>query len=78
MKKFLVFLIVIVFGIAAVVQFSGSAAVGAYLAARRGSEIDLALQEPGGILRVKAAPDGPIFLSGTVILTKEVALDMGD
>ena len=57
---------------------SGSAAVGAYLAARRSGEIDLALREPGGILRVKAAPDGPIFLGGTVILTKETVLNIGD
>lgn len=57
---------------------SGSAAVGAYLAAQRGMPVDLALREPGGVLRVKAAPDGPIFLSGTVILTKEAVLDIGD
>ena len=49
---------------------SGSAAVGAYLAAKRGGKIELSLREPGGILRVKAAPDGSVLLSGTVILRK--------
>ena len=57
---------------------SGSAAVGTYLAAKRGEKVDLSLREPGGILRVKAAPEGPIFLSGTVILTKEAVLDLED
>ena len=54
---------------------SGSAAVGAYLAAKRGESVDLALREPGGTLRVKAAPGGAISLSGTVKLTKEDTLD---
>ena len=54
---------------------SGSAAVGAYLAAKRGAPVDLSLREPGGVLRVKAAPGGAISLSGTVKLTKEGTLD---
>ena len=54
---------------------SGSAAVGAYLAAKRGAPVDLSLREPGGVLRVKAVPEGPISLGGTVILTKEGTLE---
>ena len=50
---------------------SGSAAVGAYLAAKRGEKADLSLREPGGILRVKAAPGGAISLSGTAFCRKE-------
>ena len=45
---------------------SGTAAVGACLAAKRATPIALSLREPGGILRVEAAPDGAICLSGTV------------
>jgi len=49
---------------------SGSAAAGAWLAAQRGEAVDLSLREPGGILRVKAVPNGPISLQGTVVFQK--------
>ena len=55
---------------------SGSAAAGAYLAATRGETVDLALREPGGILRVKAVPGGAILLSGTVVLRKTGILEI--
>ena len=45
---------------------SGTAAVGAYLAAERGGRVDLALRQPGGTLEIEARPDGSLFLSGTV------------
>ena len=45
---------------------SGSAAVGAYLAAEAGKKITAALNEPGGVLAVTAAPDGTVTLTGTV------------
>jgi len=54
---------------------SGSAAVGAYLAAQHGSAVDLRLREPGGVLRVTASPDGAIALCGTVILRKTEKTD---
>lgn len=50
---------------------SGSAAVGAYLAAEAGEEISVALKEPGGVLEVSAAPDGPVRLTGTVKYVRE-------
>ena len=49
---------------------SGSAAVGAYLAARNGAETRVSLSEPGGVLTVTAAPVGGISLCGTVRLLR--------
>lgn len=46
---------------------SGSAAAGLYLAEKSGAALDLALQEPGGTLRVKCDPrNGETRLSGRV------------
>ena len=47
---------------------SGSAAVGAYLAWKRGEKAEAALAQPGGVLRVSASPVGPITLRGAVKL----------
>ena len=47
---------------------SGSAAVGAYLAWKRGEKAEAALAQPGGVLRVSAPPVGPITLRGAVKL----------
>ena len=50
---------------------SGSAAVGAWLAARDGAEARVSLSEPGGVLSVSAAgPVGAISLRGTVRLLR--------
>ena len=53
---------------------SGTGALGAYLAFRKGSGTALSVREPGGVLRVTAAPGGPPALSGTVFLTEERTL----
>ena len=45
---------------------SGSAAVGAYLAQKTCGNVAVTLAQPGGDLRVEAAPVGKILLSGTV------------
>ena len=50
---------------------SGSAAVGAYLAAEAGKDVTAALREPGGVLTVSAAPDGCVLLTGTVKYLRE-------
>lgn len=50
---------------------SGSAAVGAYLAAEAGEDVTVALHEPGGVLAVSAAPDGAVTLTGTVKYLRE-------
>jgi len=57
---------------------SGSAAVGAYLAAQRGTPVELDLLEPGGTLQISASPDGTVFLRGTVLLAKKGTLDIPD
>jgi len=49
---------------------SGSAAVGAYLAWRRGGRVEAELTQPGGTLYVEAAPVGEILLSGSVRMIK--------
>jgi len=49
---------------------SGTAAVGAYLAARTGEAVCASLSEPGGILSVSAPPVGPLSLRGTVRLLR--------
>lgn len=49
---------------------SGTAAVGAYLAARDGKKIRVSLQEPGGMLTVQAVPGEKPRLTGTVRLEK--------
>lgn len=46
---------------------SGTAAVGAYIAAKEGS-VSLSLRQPGGALHVDADADGKILLTGTVRL----------
>ena len=43
---------------------SGSAAAGAYLAARSGARVELTLREPGGSLRVESEADGETWLCG--------------
>ena len=45
---------------------SGSAAAGAYLAWKAGAPVDVALTQPGGVLRVFAQPVGKITLHGRV------------
>ena len=47
---------------------SGTAAAGAYLAWKTGGRAEAALAQPGGVLRVSAAPGGPIILRGGVRL----------
>ena len=48
---------------------SGTTAVGAYLAARKGP-VSLSLRQPGGTLRVEASSDGGLYLTGTVRLCR--------
>ncbi len=50
---------------------SGTAAAGAYLAWKRGASVEAALDQPGGFLRVFAAPAGEIRLRGAVRVLKE-------
>lgn len=57
---------------------SGTAAVGAHFAAKYGAETTLSLREPGGVLRVTAAPDGAIFLAGRARICKMSLLDLPD
>lgn len=45
---------------------SGTAAAGAYQAAKRGGAVSLAFKEPGGTLEINASPAGPYLLTGTV------------
>ena len=45
---------------------SGSSAIGAWMASKTGTEVQLSLQQPGGILQVSASPKGSLFLHGTV------------
>lgn len=45
---------------------SGTAAVGAYLAAKRKEKVSVSVSEPGGKLTVTASPGGKIILTGTV------------
>ncbi len=49
---------------------SGTAAAGAYLAWKCGASVEAALDQPGGFLRVFAAPVGEIKLHGTVRVLK--------
>lgn len=53
---------------------SGTAALGAYLAAEAGKPVTAALTEPGGVLAVSAAPGGAVSLTGTVRYLREGAL----
>ena len=55
---------------------SGTAAAGAYLACREGRLMELALSEPGGILRIEAAPEGPLRLSGRVSIRKHASAEI--
>ena len=50
---------------------SGTAAVGAYLAAREGRAVSRTLAEPAGALGVTAAPEGAPLLRGRVLLRRE-------
>ena len=50
---------------------SGSAAVGMALATRSGETAELALTEPGGVLRVRSDPAGETWLFGSVRLLAE-------
>ena len=54
---------------------SGTAAVGAFLAAERGAPVALRLAEPGGILGVSAEPGAAPILRGSVRLRKRARLD---
>lgn len=45
---------------------SGTIAAGAFIAKENMHEIEMSFNEPGGVLTVKAHPDGPIYLSGKV------------
>ena len=45
---------------------SGSAAVGMYRAGQRGASVELALRQPGGLLRVRSDPAGGTRLTGSV------------
>ncbi|MCR5005846.1 MAG: hypothetical protein K6A77_08055 [Clostridiales bacterium] len=47
---------------------SGISAVGAWLAAEKGTLVHIALRQPGGILEVDADPSGSLLLQGTVRL----------
>lgn len=50
---------------------SGTAAVGAFLAAEAGRPVTAALRQPGGTLTVEASPDGELRLCGTVRIVYE-------
>ena len=50
---------------------SGTAAVGALLAARAGKRVTLALSQPGGVLEIDADPAGRLLLTGTVRVLKD-------
>ena len=52
---------------------SGTAAVGALLAARAGKRLTLPLSQPGGVLEIDADPAGRLRLTGTVRLLKDAA-----
>ena len=57
---------------------SGSSAVGICLAQRKGSRVELSLEEPGGILRVASDPaTGETWLYGSVRLVGEFEEDLG-
>lgn len=47
---------------------SGISAVGAWMAAEKGTPVHVALRQPGGILEVDADPSGSLILQGTVRL----------
>lgn len=49
---------------------SGTTAVGAVMRRKSGKEENLKLNEPGGILGIKAASDGKLYLSGRVTIEK--------
>lgn len=46
---------------------TGSAAIGAFLAAESNAPVERALKQPGGFLKVFADPDGSVQLEGTVL-----------
>ena len=52
---------------------SGTTAVGAYLAAESGKAVQVPLKQPGGTLEIDAAPDGTLFLKGSVRLVRQVS-----
>lgn len=52
---------------------SGTAAVGAFLAAEAGQTADERFSEPAGYLKVRAEPDGRVFLTGTAEIIKKAA-----
>lgn len=55
---------------------SGTAALGAVLAANAGCEISACISEPGGRLSVTARPDGYIRLSGSIIITHSKSINI--
>lgn len=50
---------------------SGTAAVGAYLAAKTGKKVRKSFAQPGGTLAVEAVPNGAIFIEGMVTRVKK-------
>lgn len=50
---------------------SGTAALGVYLAKKNGTAVEKEVSEPGGTLRVKAFPNGEVYLSGRVTVGAE-------
>ena len=45
---------------------SGTSALGAYLAYSQNETVSAQLSEPAGVLKVKATPDGQVYLTGSV------------
>ena len=45
---------------------SGTTALGIYLAIRENRQIEKEIKQPGGVLKIKASPDGDAYLTGTV------------
>ena len=50
---------------------SGTTALGTYLYYKNGSNVDLDINEPGGVMNIKVDENGPV-LTGSVIFEKEV------
>lgn len=50
---------------------SGTTAIGAWLAAKSGSEINLSLRQPGGVMEISAEKNGTLRLGGTVRVVGE-------
>jgi diaminopimelate epimerase len=56
---------------------SGTSAVGMYLAEKENTRIDLTVEEPGGILRVKSDPQSKkTWLHGRVQLVENLKMEL--